>query len=224
MSFRIAFWVSLPTLALACSTTVTTFGPETTGAGAGGSTSEPSSSGMGGAGAGGSTGNNTSSGTQHFGACNENAACVLAEPGCCAGCGAQTLDDMEPINRANEQAFFDATCAEDIPACPECVPAVNPELFAHCETGQCLGVDVATAAWNQCTADADCTLRVGTDCCESCSDADPTNLIAVPLTGGDIEALVCDFDGGCPPCAPQYPKEATAMCMLGSCRVAWAVD
>lgn len=157
-----------------------------------------------------------------FGACEHSYECVLRVPGCCGVCGQPTLADVEPINDAMSADFFEATCDEEEPICPDCAEMANPNLFAFCEAGQCAEADVMTEAWNQCQINEDCVLRVGTDCCESCTLGSYDDLIAVPVGSSGLGERVCDDEPApCPPCAPTYPAEAAAICDNGACRVAW---
>jgi hypothetical protein len=165
----------------------------------------------------------TTSGGTNFGACTRSYECELRAPGCCGYCGEPTLDVVEPINESLSQAFYDATCGEENPACPDCAAGYNANLYAYCNQGQCAEADVVTEPWNTCNEASDCTLRVGTACCESCSLGDISNLIAIPFGEAALLDQVCDGEPApCPPCAPTYPSEAEAICLGGVCQVAWS--
>ena len=82
--------------------------------------------------------------------------------------------------------------------------------------GQCVVEDLRESAFTACKVDANCELRNGTSCCESCTSE---NLVAVtkPLVGADayfgIENLVCgDVRPPCLACVPGKPADAIATC------------
>lgn len=182
--------------------------------------------GSGSGGSGGSTATTTSTTTSgsttppdDFYSCDGPGQCVLATPGCCPGCGVPELGAFVAVNSAKTDAYFKFVCPEPTP-CPECVSQPNPNLFAYCQAGKCVAADVRSDPVSQCKTDADCHLRNGSSCCETCG-VDPSNVVAVSSQAPQpIETLVCPPDAGCPKCAAQYPDGWFAVCgEAGHCSI-----
>lgn len=172
-----------------------------------------------GGGSGGTGTGGTSSGdggSTSFTACNGPGQCELVGTGCCGSCGTPELTGKTAVNSAQADAYFKSVCPEPVP-CPACAEQPNPNLFAYCDSGNCRAVDVRTDALSACNTDADCRLRFGTDCCESCS-GDTSQLVAVSVSN-DLGALTCSPNEDCPGCIPGYPPGAIAICNAGHCMV-----
>lgn len=197
--------------------------------GAGGAGGTGTGTGATGTGATGTGSGTTGGGGQDFGACDAMTQCVLAEPGCCGGCGQLTLDGVTPIAAAQAQAYFDATCPdpENTP-CPGCASFSNGNLYAYCEAGQCQEGDVSKDELGACSVPSDCVLRWGSGCCEGCGGTfEPGlggDLIAISASKlPELAAKVCVGDVGCPECAPQYPPNTFADCLDGRCVIVQAL-
>ena len=154
-----------------------------------------------------------------YNACSGPGQCVLVSNSCCGTCGTVTLADQAAINITQGAAFLETVCPEPTP-CPACASMANPNLFAICEQGTCRGADVRTEPESACTTNADCQLRYGTGCCDSCDGA-PWQLVAVS-TSSNLSASQCAPGTGCDGCLPQYPKDAEAICSNGHCQVVFA--
>jgi hypothetical protein len=161
----------------------------------------------------------TGSGVPDWAVCSANGDCTLASSGCCPGCGAQTLADVDGVNKHDLAVHIHDVCPQ--PAyCPKCATASNPNLLATCSAGACVAVDVRQESATACTADADCRLRT-TGCCECGGSLAPNELIAIN-TGKEAayEALLCDAHTVCPDCGPIYPTTVQAFCAPnGHCAV-----
>lgn len=149
-----------------------------------------------------------------FDACDGPAQCLLAITDCCGKCGEPAITDFDAIHRDHASARRAAVCKEPSPACPDCITLPNPNLVAFCRDERCVGVDLRADSIAECAKDDDCTLRAGSDCCESCGVPEPSRLIALAKTkAGELPAQVCDpLAGACPPCVPSYPATVKAAC------------
>jgi hypothetical protein len=175
--------------------------------GSGGSTSSTTTTGTG------TTTSSTGSGSTNFAACSGQGQCVLTYPGCCEPCH-QQLSTLKPINKAQLKAFRDAECTQKNPICDACLPTPNPNLFAYCDAGQCIGADLSKHPLNSCTSAKDCRLRAGTGCCE-CGGQGVT---AIPINAEQkLTALVCAPNTACAECAPTFPANVHADCVAGKC-------
>lgn len=204
MSFRIALRAS-PLLFLVAAASAP---------GCGGTVVDPGTGGTGTT-TGTTTGTGSTTGAA-FDACDGPGQCVLVPSSCCGSCGTQSLESMTAVHADHTAAYFESLCPDDV-ACPACAALPNPNLFAYCESGHCVAADAKTHAVSACTADADCRLRLGADCCEPC-DGSADQIIAVSLDN-DLKGLVCTPNEGCPKCAVQYPPNAAAWCTGGHCAV-----
>jgi hypothetical protein len=191
------------------------------GAGGSGATGGTGATGATG-GSGASGGSGATGGGADFGACSLPGQCLLVEPGCCGGCGEISLPQVEPINAEHAQDYYDATCGEENPACPDCAGFRDPGMFAWCDAGHCAEADIDTHPLGQCSSASDCVLRAGVDCCETCGLVSIEQLVAINATAQPgLGELVCPADGGaCPPCVPEYPANVVAHCDAGRCVVA----
>jgi hypothetical protein len=158
-----------------------------------------------------------------FDRCDGPAQCVLAPVGCCSKCGPTEITDFDAIQRDQVDAHHAAVCP--VPeSCPKCASMIGPNLVALCRAERCVGVDLRQDVLSECATDADCTMRAGSGCCESCAVASASELVALNVGKvGALAALVCDpLAGACPPCMPVYPASAKAVCDPSSkhCRIA----
>lgn len=188
--------------------------------------------GAGGAGGGTTTGTATASTTSSTGtggslpddftACDGPGQCTLVTVECCPPCGMPELPDVLAVHVAQGMAYKDYTCPDPVD-CPACETGYNPHLFAYCDTaaGKCVAADTRTHAVSACTADEQCALRNGTECCENCNELQSYELTAV-ASGADpsLMELVCAPEIACPPCVPIYPADVIAICSNdGHCQV-----
>jgi len=168
----------------------------------------------------GSTATGTVTMNDDFAACSGPGQCVLAIPDCCGGCGVPEVGNFVAVNSAKLEAYSKSVCPEPEP-CPDCPYGLNPHLFAYCDAGTCVAADVRTHAVSACTTSNDCQLRNGTSCCEGCGVASVYDLTAVASGANpSLVELVCVPEGGCPPCLPEYPPEASSVCGAnGHCEI-----
>lgn len=212
---------------LGCGGDVTVASSGEGGAGASGSTGSTASTTTGSNGSGsGSAATSGSAGTASGGggavpgyaACSGPGQCTLVASGCCGVCGMPELSNVVAIHEDKYAEFFDVTCPGPIPPCPGCPTASNPDLFAYCEAGQCVGADVRVHELSACQSDSECVLRAGLECCECGSDG----ISALRADAvGSLQQLVCVPDEACDDCAPVFPDNAVASCVEGHCRVVY---
>lgn len=174
----------------------------------------------GGAGSGGATGGTAGVGGGGAPGCGPEAKkcakpsdCVLQTPNCCL-CGVPELVDFVAIH----QSYADE-CACKGPVCG-CATMTNPNLATTCSAGSCEGFDVrAEADYSGCSSDAECTLRLGLGCCESCQGGE-WELVAVKTDQAELSKALCGNEPvACDACAPQYPPSKKAACVSGHCQV-----
>jgi hypothetical protein len=103
----------------------------------------------------------------------------------------------------------------------------DPNLLGVCRATKCSAIDLRADVMSACQADSDCVLRMGTGCCESCSGADPSTIVAVSQSGyAELKSNACrPDDGPCSKCAVQYPPGYEAKCDPSTkhCRVATGI-
>ncbi len=164
-------------------------------------------------------------GPPEFTDCNTSSECSLVAQTCCGVCDMPQIGDMTAINNKYAQDYNLFVCGDPPPPCPGCAAFPNPNLYAYCDSlgvgeGNCVAADVRKNEIGACTKDAECQLRFGLECCESCV-GNPDDLVAINIKNGQwLSKQVCDPDHfGCPDCAPQYPPGAKALCVKGSCFV-----
>ncbi len=198
-------WLSL---FVACGGDAVVFSNGTGGGGGTGGSSSSSSSGT----------STSSSSSGNPDECDGPGQCVLTLKECCPPCNMVTLDDMVAMHEDDVEGYYEEVCSGGPIGCPTCVSFPNPNLFAYCDAGQCMGVDVTSHSFGECTEPADCKLRWGLGCCECGNEGG--GLTAIPVTfEPQLEGLVCDPGMGCPECAPGYPDDAMATCDAGHCMV-----
>jgi len=163
---------------------------------------------------GGSSATGGSGNAAGFTACSAPGTCMLFATNCCGGyCDVNApLSGFQAVSQAKVNELEAQLCAGDI-ACPGCLSMDNPDYLALCRAGQCSAVDLRTDSLSTCTADSDCRLRWGSDCCEDCGGGNTEQLI-VYNKNANLEAEVCPPNGGaCPPCAPPaYPPYVLPYC------------
>ena len=191
---------------------------------AGGGSAESATASTGGTTVGSGTSSSGAGGAPSFAECDGPGQCILAAPGCCgAGCGMPELGQFVPIHKQHAGDFFNLTCDDPNVGCPECASASNPNLFATCRSGQCLGHDVREHPFSECQVQDDCKLRFGLECCECGSD-----YLGVTAIRKDAEALlveaVCVPQQGCDDCVPTTPPSTYAECIAGHCAVVVTPD
>jgi hypothetical protein len=201
-------WGILLVLAFFVTTLPAACGSEVDGGGNGGAGGAGGSGGSGGAGGG---------IMPAFNACAGPGQCTLVPNSCCGPCGDATLAGLEPVSVDLADEYTTNICPQPS-ACP-CAYTPNADLFAYCDAGTCTGADVTTHAFSECTAAADCRLRMGMGCCEGCA-GDAAELVAVASSAAlAMSEQLCAPGMGCPACAPIYPSEWKADCVAGHCAV-----
>jgi hypothetical protein len=161
------------------------------------------------------------SGDFHAAPCASPTDCTVIVRGCCGNCSLSQPDPLVAVNRGVLNEYFDrAGCfLADCPACDPPVPDETGWFGATCKAGFCALFDARETSVTECTADEDCALRLGLECCEGCS-TDTHKLVAVNPEGS-LASLVCGDDPvGCPGCEPVYPSSAAPRCDMGRCVVA----
>lgn len=160
-------------------------------------------------------------GSSDLDSCSENTDCRVVAAGCCGStCGTPTLDDVIAVN-VDAKTFRELQRC-DLVGCPTiyCEPRPPTErpdsyLGAVCESGRCKAVDLSNTAVTACSSAADCTLRHGVRCCESCST---DNYDLVSVNEAALLELVCPSEPAeCPPCVPTAPEEYAPDCVDGRC-------
>ncbi|MEZ4335527.1 MAG: hypothetical protein R3B82_02770 [Sandaracinaceae bacterium] len=156
--------------------------------------------------------------------CTRNSDCVLVADSCCGTCGRPTRGDVAAVNESRtEDYYLDVACPEardEPPICPGCASQPNPYLVATCDMMPfrpvCSVVDLETPEYQSCTTDSDCVLAAP-DCC-ACGEIDLFSTLAV-RGDVDVNALLCDGEIICPPCAAVFDPRATPRCDAGACVV-----
>jgi hypothetical protein len=178
-------------------------------------------------------------GSPSYDSCKLPSDCVVTGTGCCGICDSAgiTAHDLIAYNR-QYTSLLQCGFALDIAAggsasagaaapvaCAPCpLPPAGQGTLKYfvpdCVAGQCVVEDLRTSPVTACTTSAECKVRRGTGCCESCDNGD---LIGT-RNDGSFEKLVC---GGAPtPCAACLPGTTGAQpyCANGRCEVALPAD
>ncbi|HEU5075943.1 MAG TPA: BPTI/Kunitz domain-containing protein [Polyangiaceae bacterium] len=139
--------------------------------------------------------------------CESTVECVI-DHGCCGFCGVDNADELVAVN-SKHASFTAPECA--LVDCAQCSPPAELGHFgARCNDGTCEVYDVRTSDLSACKTDADCRLRAGLSCCESCGEA---NWVAISTDHAQLEKELCgDMPAACPPCAPIVPDDLEAIC------------
>jgi hypothetical protein len=149
-----------------------------------------------------------------FTVCSSSSECGLLDRECCH-CTPGTRESLIAVNLT---LGLDR-CA--LVSCTTCPPFEDPDrawFGASCAEGHCRLVDAKREPITECETDADCTLRRGMACCESC-DPDPANVISVNLAKHFSE-LVCGGPAACDDCEiPEFPPGIVPVCTDGRCAV-----
>jgi hypothetical protein len=103
---------------------------------------------------------------------------------------------------------------------PDPTFANAPYLTATCRAGQCVPIDVRAEGAADCDSSAECHLRAGVGCCETCV-ASESDLVAIA-----DDSLLLDLACGpiddeniptCPACGISYPDGFDTECVDGRC-------
>jgi len=158
--------------------------------------------------------------------CKKADDCVVVPEGrCCTSCdpvafrGYTAVSSKHRSDFAAHEGCARATC----PVCP--VPDLhNPRsdsnFLAMCREGRCVAVDLRYSPYSECKTHADCALRRGVGCCESCGDKD----LVTYNPKSSLLLDVCPSKAKCPPLSPacvanRSPLRA-AECVAGYCQLA----
>ncbi len=152
--------------------------------------------------------------------CEDNADCVLRAKGCCGACEPSKVADFIAINVESDAAYDAIRGCNGIACgpCPEPDPAtsVRGYFVATCQANRCIAVDLRTTDVTECEAPSDCSLRIGSSCCEGCGGGD---VIAVSNRAA-LSKLVCSEERTpCPECVPVEPGGVVADCQANRCVV-----
>lgn len=155
-----------------------------------------------------------------YAACTGPGQCMFAPAHCCWVCHEPTVDDVVAVNIAKRLDYREYACG-DSTVCSTCAPPENSNLFAYCDAGRCAVSDVRTSPVSECQTDADCLLRISSDCCESCGLFSVGRPIAVSITASpSLTDLVCDPSdpaGTCKECPPSVPGKGVKCGADGHC-------
>ncbi|HEY4159488.1 MAG TPA: BPTI/Kunitz-type proteinase inhibitor domain-containing protein [Polyangiaceae bacterium] len=150
-----------------------------------------------------------------FGTCAIDGDCTLLTQ----ACACEPLDELSlvPVNVTHSAEYTvkylgNSSCG----SCPAVsVTAQTSQYFLPvCRTGACAVLDARTTPLTACQSDADCTVRAGLGCCESCG---ASHYVAV-----NVSADFCLGGAGaeaCAACAPTSPSLLYAMCIFGRCQL-----
>jgi hypothetical protein len=149
-------------------------------------------------------------------ACDDVSECVIVDNGCCAACEPVPRDSLTVVNRVRMNDFKDPCPPIACGACPneDELTTARQYFVPTCGHGTCGMFDIRSTAYTECTADSDCSLRDGAQCCEGC---DGKGLVS--LNNQPRPELCSAENVGCPPCVPIIPPEFAPRCQEGRCRV-----
>jgi len=145
-------------------------------------------------------------------ACGANTECAIREARCCQFCGPETASDAIAYNAQYAAQVSTHFCGDIPPPCPAVDCILRPAyVLPFCIEGRCQAIDIREDKLTSCSTEAECRLRWGTACCESCTQ-DIGMLVAVN-SQVDYEGSVCGGAVPCPRCAiASYPSNARALC------------
>ena len=148
-------------------------------------------------------------------ACDDVSDCAIVDTGCCAACEPVARDAVTVVNRARTNDFK-PPCPPV--ACSPCPPAdelatTRQYFVATCGFGTCGMLDVRITTYTECTADTDCHLRDGAQCCEEC---DGKGLVAL---NSEPRPQLCSPNVDCAACVPRIPPEFAPKCEEARCKV-----
>lgn len=127
-------------------------------------------------------------------------------------CGVPELGDVRAVGRAERLAMERAPA----PECPACETETNPSLFATCEAGRCVAVDLRQDALSACAADEECVVTEP-DCC-ACR---PGWAAVRRGAEADFFRRQCGETPICSPCERhEVPAHLVGRCVEGHCVVA----
>ncbi len=145
--------------------------------------------------------------------CTGFGECSLTSRTCCGVCGSPTLDDVSAIRWDKVELYRSVVCGGNGPVpCPACASMENPHLTAVCRSSICSAIDVRNDTVSACTSNADCMLRYGTGCCETCGVGLESHLTAFRKDAVQSVVRCLPNEGACPPCVATYPANASAVC------------
>ncbi|MBN2193321.1 MAG: BPTI/Kunitz domain-containing protein [Polyangiaceae bacterium] len=153
-------------------------------------------------------------------ACTSDRDCVVTGAGCCDACDPVVATDLIALRGDQLEELDELTGCTDV-LCEPCLAPTPSErtrqnFYPSCVDGRCTLRDVRNQPFAACETAADCRLRCGTGCCESCG-ADG-NLIAVRIDA-DLTTEFCDEDPvPCDPCLCDVPESYKTSCIGGYCR------
>jgi hypothetical protein len=156
-------------------------------------------------------------GEPNLDACDDSGDCVL-EAADCSGAGdssgATAFIAVNVDRRQELMALQDCEeTDEGLPVAPN--QQVKKYLYPACVDGQCTVRDLRERPVTECAVAADCQLRCGAHCCESCT-AD-LGVVAV-RAGNSLETELCGgAPAACDNCACVIPEEYSADCVDGRC-------
>jgi hypothetical protein len=159
-------------------------------------------------------------------ACTKPDDCVVVPEGrCCTPCDPVAFRGYTAVNAKHKADFVahEGCASTTCPTCP--VPDLhNPRsdsnFLAQCREGKCVAVDLRYSVYSQCKTHADCTLRRGVGCCESCGDKD----LVTFNPASSLLADMCPTKTKCPPTSPACLANRSAHraseCVAGFCQLA----
>jgi hypothetical protein len=153
--------------------------------------------------------------TAAFASCQRHVDCVVTHRGCCASCGAESLETVVALSREMLTGYRDAACGSKPPVCSTCSSFSNPYLVARCVDGQCTASDLFQSPFTDCQVSAECNLR-SNGCCPCEAGA---TLISVSVAQeSQLQAQLCDADAPiCDDCSLVSVTDVDPGCREGRC-------